>query len=527
MRTVVYARTSTLDQAREEKVSIPDQITWAKTFTLERAWEWLGEYIEPGVFGDVEPEQREAMNRMIQDARRDKFDIVLVYHSSRFAREPDIGMRACRLLGQIRKQVYFRNSPIEPLLPDKFSWGANIGSMYMTAFSFIGDFQENVARSERVRSGFQGLAKRGKLVFAPYGYKKISKMITDEMGRLRYDWYFEIEPSEVLIVQRIFHEYVSEGGSIRRIMLSLNKDGIYSPTGKKGMEGWSAQTIKNILTDPAYIGEVRWGRKLGGKYLQGKTSSGKQRRIFASPDKWIIRDGDHPKIITNIEIFHKVQEKLKLRYNLKGRAVASPGLLTGLVFCGRCSRKAYFKTSFYKKRKYIRSNYVCQSYFRHKSCKRHIISKNKLHDIVISEIDKIAANPHYREKLLTKNSNTQTSYLKEKLDLLKKERKQIEGKQQRILMAYESGNLPLPAFGEARRRLDDEAIRIINEIENIERTLLDTSRAIETKKKFLDILKNFKVYFKKVEFIKQKEILQNLIQSIFVKGSRIVINYRI
>ena len=101
MRAVVYARTSTLDQAREEKVSIPDQINWAKTFALEKGWEWLGEYIEPGVFGDIEPEKREAMNRMLEEARNDKFDLVLVYHSSRFAREPDIGMRACRILGQI------------------------------------------------------------------------------------------------------------------------------------------------------------------------------------------------------------------------------------------------------------------------------------------------------------------------------------------------------------------------------------------------------------------------------------------
>ena len=80
MKACVYARTSTLDQAREEKVSLPDQIKWAKTFALERGWEWVEEYIEPGIVGDTEPEEREALSRLLKDARDDKFDIMLVYH---------------------------------------------------------------------------------------------------------------------------------------------------------------------------------------------------------------------------------------------------------------------------------------------------------------------------------------------------------------------------------------------------------------------------------------------------------------
>lgn len=527
MRAVCYCRTSTLDQAREEKVSIPDQIKWAKTFALEKGWEWLGEYIEPGVQGDTEPDQRAALSKLLQDSRNNLFDIVLVYHSSRLAREPDIGMRVCRLLGQLKKQVYFRNAQIEPVQPEKFAWGINVGAQYMTAFSFIGDLQENIARSERVRSGFQGLARRGKLAFAPYGYKKIPKVYLDETGRQRYDWYFELAPSQAKIVLRIFNLYASDGGSLRNIMLLLNKENVPSPSGKIGIEAWSAATTKNILSNPAYIGKVRWGRKLGGKYLQGKTSSGKQKRIYTSPEKWILENSDHPKLIDD-KIFNKVQDKLKLRYSLKGRAIASQGLLTGLVICGRCSRKAYFKTIHIKrKNNKIRSDYVCQSYFRHKSCQRHIMTAKKLHDIVLTNIDKITSDLKYRKKLLKKNGNSKNNKLSDQLNILTKYQKEIETKQQRILIAYESGNLSLEEFGNARRRLDDEAVKNIKEIEEIKNTLNDTESAKIAKKKFLEVLKYFKVQFNKVNFSKQKALLQNLVQSVFVKGNRLTINYRV
>lgn len=529
MRACCYARTSTLDQAREEKVSIPDQVNWARTFALERGWEWVSEYIEPGVTGDTEPEQREALNRLMQDAKDDKFDILLVYHSSRLAREPDIGMRVCRVLGQLRKQAYFRNAPIEPVDPLKFAWGQNIGAQYMTAFSFIGDFQENVARSERVRAGFLGLARRGVLVFAPYGYRKIPRITTDESGKQRYSWVFEVEPSEAIIVRRLFREYANTGGSLRHLMLTFNREKIPSPSGEVSDEAWSAATIRNILSNPAYIGKIRWGRKLGGKYLQGKSLSGRQRRVYTSVENWILTDGTHPKIIEGVDLFNRVQEKLKVRAAFKGRAIASKGLLTGLVICGRCGRKAYYKTKVEKRmNNWVRSYYVCQSYFTHKTCKRHVMGSPKLHDIVISELDKIASNPEYRKRLLEKGRFDKNNGLEGQAVVLRTELEEIRDKQKRILGAYENKVLSLEEFGEAKRGLDNKAISLLGEIEGIEKSLADTSMAEKARKRFVEVLENFKETFIGADFPKQKEIIQSLISSVVVVNSnRVKINYRL
>jgi hypothetical protein len=514
-----------MDQAREDKVSIPDQVSWAKKFALEKGWEWVAEYIEPGVFGDVEPEDRPALSRLLTDARDNKFDIMLVYHSSRLAREPDIGMKVCRMLGQLRKQTYFRNAPIDPVPPDKFAWGTNIGSQYMTAFSFIGDFQENVARSERVRSGALGLAKRGKLRNAPYGYKKIRKFITDKDGRQRYNWNFEIEPEKAIIVKQIYTDYINPNGTLRQIMLNLNKKNVPSPSGKIGKEAWTATEVRNILTNPAYTGRLRWGRKLGGKYLQGKTITGKQRRVITSPEEWILVPGDQPKII-NDKSHEEIQEKLKLRYVLKGRAVASKGLLIGLVKCGKCNRNAYYKTRKTKKG-IIRSDYQCQSYTIYKSCQRHIMAAKKLESAVISELEHIASNPEYRKRLLNQKGEEKDKGMNKDLQLLSKAKDEMDSKQKRILIAYESGNLSLQEYGDEKRRLDEEVLGIIEKINKLDMIVADKTQAKEARKRFLKTIRNFSQSFQASEFQKQKEFFQSLISSIIVKGESIHINFRI
>ena len=82
-------------------------------------------------------------------------------------------------------------------------------------------------------------------------------------------------------------------------------------------------------------------------------------------------------------------------------------------------------------------------------------------------------------------------------------------------------------FGEAKRRLDENTIDLIEQIENINKTLNDTSQAKEARRNFLNVIKNFKNNFYKVELSKQKELLQSLISSVIVSKNKIDINYRI
>lgn len=528
IKAVIYARVSTLDQSSDEKVSIPDQIKWAKDFCESRKWQLVKEYIEPGVTGDTETEDRKAFSKLLEDAKNNLFDIVLVYHSSRLAREADIGMKACRLLGQMRKQVYFRNSPVEPMNPSEFYWGTNIGAMYMNAFAFVGDLQENVARSERVRSGAIGLAKRGVLRNAPFGYIKVPKFVSDGDGKQKYTWSFESDPIKASVVKDIFDSYAKTGGSLRHLVLKLNKENITAPSGKTGPEAWSAATIKNILSNPAYTGKVRWGRKLGSKYKEGKTSNGKSRRIYTPADKWILTKGENFKGFIGEKTFESVQEKLKSRGLLKGRAVASPGLLTGKVVCGFCGKKAYHKTRYVKKRdkKYLRSDYTCQSYIRFKTCRRHIIAAKKLHDIVTGEISQIATNPKFRKRILDEYEPSIESSIR-KLDIAGGKVLSLEKKSKRILEAYENGIIDLDTLAERKKSLDQDIIKAKQELDNLRSNTRLNEQFKENAMKFKGYTANFRKRFERSDFKTRKELLSRLIDNIVVKDGTIRINYAV
>src|SRR3990170_5025219 len=97
-RAVVYARTSTVAQAEDDKISIPDQIKWAKEFCEQRGIEFGNEYVDT-LPGDTEFELRPDGAMLLEDASFKLFNLVLVYHSSRLAREPWVGLKTIALLG--------------------------------------------------------------------------------------------------------------------------------------------------------------------------------------------------------------------------------------------------------------------------------------------------------------------------------------------------------------------------------------------------------------------------------------------
>ena len=521
LKAVVYARVSTDDQNTDEKVSIPEQLRWAKEEVQNRQWEWAGEYVEPGVTGDTEVEKRPKLSQLLDDAKLHKFDVVLLYYSSRFAREQDIGMKACRILGNSKVQVCIRNFWVEPIEPEQFYWGKNLMYERMLQEAFNVGKQENLEISDKVTLGSRGLAQRGILRNAPFGYSKVPEFTTNELGRQVYTWHFDIDPIKAKIVKRIFREYVSEGGSIRQIMLNLNKDGISSPAGKAGPEAWTAATTKNILTGFAYIGKVRWGRKLGSKYKQGRYESGKARRIYTKSDKWIITDGKNFKGFIDPKIWESAKDKLTRRGQLKGRAVASPGLLSGLVVCGKCERKAYHKCRMAKMRngkEYWRADYICQSYLRSKTCVRYLMSAKKLDEIVIGQVAEMARNVKELKSAELPIDSEESEFA-----VLQKARESVLKKQERVSEAYENGAMSLELYGERNKKLEKELQGVNDQIAKLALILSSQTELNSRKQKLAELLKNFQKEFLNADFKRRKDLLHGIVGRVTIRDGAVAV----
>src|SRR5690349_7233443 len=79
MRTALYGRVSTND-----KQDVGMQVREFHEFCGRRQWEIAGEYVDHGISGSKD--SRPELNRLMADAKRRKFDAVVVYRFDRFAR---------------------------------------------------------------------------------------------------------------------------------------------------------------------------------------------------------------------------------------------------------------------------------------------------------------------------------------------------------------------------------------------------------------------------------------------------------
>src|SRR5258708_18549838 len=78
MRIALYARVSTKDQ------SCDLQLRDLRTYCASRGFDSVHEYVDTGVSGVKE--SRPKLNRLMDDARKRKFDAIIVWRFDRFAR---------------------------------------------------------------------------------------------------------------------------------------------------------------------------------------------------------------------------------------------------------------------------------------------------------------------------------------------------------------------------------------------------------------------------------------------------------
>lgn len=180
--------------------------------------------------------------------------------------------------------------------------------------------------NRRLQRGRALSAKEGKYVgnIPPYGYKR--KKLENNSG-----YTLEPNPDEAKVVILIYKLYTGpERLGISLIRNRLNEMKI--PTRKGG--DWTTSTIRNILSNPVYIGKIRWkARPQVKKMVNGEMIKERPRAKDA-----IIVDGLHPAIIDEIT-FDIAQQYLAKNPSLPiptRYKVKNP--LAGLIVCGMCGR---------------------------------------------------------------------------------------------------------------------------------------------------------------------------------------------
>ncbi|MCB9053660.1 MAG: recombinase family protein [Lewinellaceae bacterium] len=87
-RAAIYARVSTLDKGQDPE----NQLIQLRDYARRRGFHLVGEFVDyaPGA-----SEQREEYQKMVNQVRKRKVDVVLVWRYDRFARSTQALARAC------------------------------------------------------------------------------------------------------------------------------------------------------------------------------------------------------------------------------------------------------------------------------------------------------------------------------------------------------------------------------------------------------------------------------------------------
>ena len=329
-RAAIYARVSDKSQAEEDKTSLAEQTADMEDYCARRGLRIVARYQEVGRGWS---KQRPEFQRMLNEAREGRFDVIVCWKSDRLSR----GMFPAAALMEVVEAYQLRIESVMDAVDMKtFGLMAAIGKIELDNFR------------ERASMGKRGAAKRGRFAtgIPPYGY------------RVGPDGMPAVDEDEAEVVRRIFRDYVEQGRGIDRIAWDLTDEGVPTATGGRT---WHQSVVHQLLGNPVYTGTWSYGRTRN-------IASDEGTRVFAQPsDTWI--EVPVPPLV-DAETFARAQAAKRARQSRAKRNTKVLYLLQHLLRCAECGRtfqaKSRWRTHALRKGK--RVTYDLAAPYRYYAC---------------------------------------------------------------------------------------------------------------------------------------------------------------
>ena len=330
---------------------------------------------------------RPEFQKVLKLIESSNYKAVLVVEISRLGR-PDM-----EEIGKISKIFRYTNTLVitpsrafnvaDKYERDMFEQELKIGNYYLEYVKTI------------LRSGREASVKRGCYVCSKplYGYDKVT--ITE--GKRKYPT-LAINEEQAEIVRMIFNAYVNENIGTQTIANRLNDMGVTRPQAER----WSADSIRDMLENPHYIGKVKWNERKA--VLVVDNGEFRKTRPKTTDGDYILCDGLHEAIVSE-ELFNAAQAKRgRSHRTCANKELRNP--LAGLLYC-ECGRSMSYRHSTRGERKYREPRLVCNA---QKYCGNGSCSTDEMMDFVVDLLKQKIAE--YEEEV--SNESTETAKFHEK-----------------------------------------------------------------------------------------------------------------
>ncbi|RXT08845.1 recombinase family protein [Ammoniphilus sp. CFH 90114] len=508
IKVAIYARVSTTEQA-EEGYSIDEQVRILNKWCLENGYEVYKEYIDRGVSGKS-INKRLALQQMMVDVNEKRFNMVLVWKTNRLARNLLDILKIVDLLH--RNNVTFRSHS------DNHETETPNGKLHFHVMAAVAEYERaNIA--ENVKMGMLARARQGSWNGGKVlGYNTVET--TNKSSSKKKSTKLVINEKEAQTVKRIFELYV-EGNGYKSIANTINKEGHRS---KKG-NFFSIIAVKNILTNPVYVGLVRYN-------VRRDWNDKRRNNINPTP---IIQEGLHSPIITK-EVWDKAQSILKSRTGKPNRIHTGEFPLTGILKCPKCGAGMVLGRTTNRRKdgtKRVLEYYVCGAWKNKGTsvCNSNSVRTDYADAYVLNKLNLISNSNKLLHDIvgeINKNNNNSLDPLKKDYEVLKKEIHSIQEKKQRILKLYEDGDIEKVVLKERLNKLNEEIALLESRLSPIEEVVESNKTQNVSLELVKAILYNFSNNLNETTTREQrKQLLHLLIHEITINEDRKIETIRI
>ena len=492
----IYLRLSQEDLREGDSVSIDNQRMILTKYVKEKGWTLVDTYVDDGWTGT--DFNRPEVQRLLDDAKSGRINVIVVKDLSRFGRN-------YIQVGQYIDYIFPLNNIRFIALNDGVDT-ADRNSTALEMMPIINLFNEWHASStsKKIKAVVEANAKAGKYGCkqAAYGYIK-----GDDEKHTPI-----INPETAPVVLSIF-KMRAQGISPRHIADKLNEDGILNPTdyhySRIGKEPtiamrhlWSGATVKNILQNRIYLGQLA--------QLRRTTVSHKNHKVvYKDETDWVIVENNHEPIITQ-ELWDRVREVENSVSNGKPMKTGYVNPLCGLMFCADCGFKMQVATTWRGIKKTPDAvpyrSYNCTSYrlFGKNACDSHYITERCIEKLIVDNIrlmarlvidDEEAARKRF---LAIKNQGDAEKTANSRKNLAANQ-KRISELQGLIQSVYEdkylgkitetSCGVLLGKYETELKALQEEQAKLTARLDTEKQNAEDVDKFIERVKKYADVQK--------------------------------------
>jgi DNA invertase Pin-like site-specific DNA recombinase len=151
-RAAIYARVSTTNNGQDPLVQTREM----KEYCPRRGWTVIDEYVDVGISGTKE--KRPELGRLMADAHRRRFDVVVVWRFDRFARSVSHLLRALETFQTLGIEFVSLSEQLDTSTP--------AGKMVFTVLGAEAELERSLI-VERVRAGMRNARAKGKKIGRP------------------------------------------------------------------------------------------------------------------------------------------------------------------------------------------------------------------------------------------------------------------------------------------------------------------------------------------------------------------------